>query len=502
MTSRFLQHSILPSLLCLVMATNIACKSENFGKTPGSSTSNLNTEETPAPKLEEPSQVIPRIEYPGDQSNFGKFEVGEEASIATDVTGTYLSIPKGILEVGTAIAIRISEKVLDSAVQSLKIVIPKKTLTTDDNLVVIYRMSSQTGENYYGVIPKKDLEVRENSVAFQPKGLGVYQAATTPIFIGEGRQVPILGTANGPRLALVTTYDTPGLANDIHIQNGSTAYVADGNGLEVLNWSQASGFTPNTRLASPANLSTIHGVGNRLYLTAGASGVGTVDVSQSLSLQLVDSRGVTNGIAVSGNLRNMYISQERSVDAQSLPGITRFDIQQNLPRYEVTGNVGGDQAPQNTFAIQIQGLVAFALSRTGLYSFDITQNDRINPLGVLALNGTAERLCLSSNRAYVIEKSTGVSAVDILDPVAPKILSQLSLPQAIDLVVKDRYLIVVDSYRKVKLIDIGDPSHMLVLHELTISGMPTKVRVFGDFIFVTMGDTGVAVLNIVLPSGT
>ena len=499
--SRFLQHSVLPSLLCLVMATNIACKSENFGKTPGSGTSNLNTQEATTPKVEEPSPVIPRIEYPGDQSNYGKFEVGEEASIATDVTGAYLSIPKGILEVGTAIAIKINEKVLDSVVQSLKIVIPKKTLTSDDNLVVIYRLSSENGESFYGVIPKKDLEVRENSVAFQPKGLGVYQAATTPTFIGEARQVPILGTQNSPRLTLVSTYDTPGLANDILIQNGNTAYVADGNGLEVLNWSQTSGFTPNTRLASPANLSTIHGVGNRLYLTAGASGVGTIDVSQPLSLQFVDARGVTNGIAVSGNLRNMYISQEKSIDAQSRAGITRFDIQQALPNYEVTGNVGGAQSPQNTSAIHIQGLVAYTVSRTGFYSFDITQNDRINPLGVLAMNGTAERLCLSSNRAYIIEKSTGVSAVDILDPTAPKILSQLSLPQAIDLAVKDKYLIVVDSYRKVKLIDIGDPSHLLILSELVISGMPTKVRVFGDFIFVTMGDTGVAVINIVLPSG-
>ncbi|WP_141730785.1 hypothetical protein [Oligoflexus tunisiensis] len=496
---KLVHRRTLASLFC-VAALGIACKNENFGKTPSSNNDNKNlapAEATKAPGSEK--EIIPRVEYPGgDPSDFTNFEVGEEASIATDITGTYLSIPKGIVEAGKAIAIRTKEKVADAAVQAVKVVIPKNAVPSEENMVVLYHMTSEKGESFYGLIPKKDLEIKENSVTFHPKGLGVYQAAVLPVLITEPRQVPVLA-ANGPRLKLLSTYNTTGIAQDI-VLDGATAYVADGTGVEVLNWSPAAGLSANTRVAGTGNINSILLASRRIYVAAGNAGLGVIDLANPATMQMADARGVTNGIAVAENFNNIYLTQEGSGDEESPAGISRFDIQQLQPSYETTGSLGSEENPQNAYAIQISGTVAYGLSRTGLYSFDITQNDRINQMSQIPLDGSAEKLLFHANRIYTAEKSTGITAVDAINPAALSVLGRLALPQVLDIAASGKYLIAVDALRKVSLIDIADPSHPLVLNQLTLAGLPTRVRVFGDTIFVTMGDTGVAVLALETPT--
>jgi hypothetical protein len=62
-----------------------------------------------------------------------------------------------------------------------------------------------------------------------------------------------------------------------------------------------------------------------------------------------------------------------------------------------------------------------------------------------------------------------------------------------------KYLVAVDAVRKVSLIDISDPAHPLILNQMQIAGLPTRIKIFGDSIFITMGDTGVAVMAIETP---
>jgi hypothetical protein len=48
----------------------------------------------------------------------------------------------------------------------------------------------------------------------------------------------------------------------------------------------------------------------------------------------------------------------------------------------------------------------------------------------------------------------------------------------------------------VSLIETSDPTRLTVLNTFKVQGVPTRVRVFGDFIFVTTGADGVEVLKI------
>lgn len=480
------------------MLLTVACKNENFGKTPSSNSKSVNPEPSTKTPTAAPKDAIPRVEYPGgDPSDFTNFEVGEEASIATDITGTYLSIPKGILEAGKAIAIRAQEKVTDAMVQSIKLVVPKNALPSENNLVVLYQMTTEKGEAFYGLIPRKDLEVKADSISFQPKGLGVYQAAMAPVLIPEARQVPLL-TVNTPRLKLLFSYNTPDIASDIVI-DGTAAYVADGNGIEILNWSAANGLSANTRVNGTGTINSIIKAGSRFYVAAGAAGLGVLD-PLNLTLQMTDARGVTNGIAVAANLNNIYVTQEATGDNGTRPGISRFDIQQAQPRYEVTGALGPDDSTPNAFAIQISGTVAYGLCRTGISSYDITQNDRINLMSRVELDGSGEKVLFHASRLYVAEKSTGIMSVNALNPSTLSILGRLSLPQVLDMAATGKYLVAVDAVRKVSLIDISDPAHPLILNQMLVAGLPTRVKIFGDFIFITMADTGVAVVAIETPA--
>jgi hypothetical protein len=325
----------------------------------------------------------------------------------------------------------------------------------------------------------------------------VYQAAVLPVQITEPRQVPVLA-ANSPRLKLLSTYDTSGIAHDI-VLDGATAYVADGSGVEVLNWSPTAGLSANSRVAGTGNINSILLARRRIYVAAGNAGLGMIDLANPVSMQMTDARGITNGIAVAENFNNLYLTQELSNDGGSRAGISRFDIQQLQPNYETTGTVGSEENEQNAYAIQIAGTVAYALSRTALYSFDINRNDRINQMSQIPLDGSAEKLLFHANRLYTAEKSTGITTVDASNPAALSVLGRLALPQVLDIAALDRYLIAVDALRRASLIDITDPSHPLVLNQLTLTGLPTRVRVFGDAIFVTMGDSGVAVLALETP---
>jgi hypothetical protein len=199
-------------------------------------------------------------------------------------------------------------------------------------------------------------------------------------------------------------------------------------------------------------------------------------------------------------LNNLYLTQEATGDNGTRAGISRFDIQQAQPRYEVTAPLGPDDATPNAFAIQISGTIAYGLSRTGISSFDIAQNDRINLMSRLGLDGSGEKVLFHANRLYVAEKSTGIMAVNALNPSALSILGRLSLPQVLDMAATGKYLVAVDAVRKVSLIDISDPAHPLILNQMQISGLPTRVKIFGDYIFITMGDTGVAVMALETPA--
>jgi hypothetical protein len=480
-----------------LLASFFACKNDGLERKGGVSSKTSNTKQVyQSPEaIETQAKKIPRIEYPGDPSQFPPLEVGEEASIATDITGTYLTLPKGLTEAGQAVAIRSAAKISDTMLQTVKVVLPKSKLSSEENLVVIYRMTNDKGENFVGLIPRKDLEIEDHAVTVHPRGLGVYQAAVTPVFVGDERKVPLLD-ANAPRLRHASTYNTSGNALDIHL-DGNTAYVADGDAVEVLNWSPTSGLTANTRVPGTGTINAILKGGNRIYVAAGTAGLGVIDVPQGLTLQMADARGITNGIAAAVNLNNIYLTQESTGANGSRAGISRFDIQEAEPNYEVTGNVtppGGN--PQIPYGIQIAGTVAYTISRSGVYTYDITQNDRMNLIGQLSLNGTGEKLTLQGTRIYAAERSEGVIAVDASNPRSLVVLNRLNLPNVIDVSSNGSFLVAIDTNRKVSLIDISDPSHMLLLSQLTLPSLPTRVKKFGDIIFATMGEGGVAVLTI------
>lgn len=120
----------------------------------------------------------------------------------------------------------------------------------------------------------------------------------------------------------------------------------------------------------------------------------------------------------------------------------------------------------------------------------------MNLIGQLSLNGTGEKLTLQGTRIYAAERSEGVIAVDASNPRSLVVLNRLNLPNVIDVSSNGSFLVAIDTNRKVSLIDISDPSHMLLLSQLTLPSLPTRVKKFGDIIFATMGEGGVAVLTI------
>ena len=448
---------------------------------------------------EKPSRTIPRVEQ-ADGTAASGFEVSEEASIATDITGTYLSIPTGIKAAGKATKLQTASLAPDSEFGALRLVLPRESVEDDSKLVVLYHVTRENGKNYVGLIPKSQLELARDSVRVQPRAQGVYQTAILPVFLGDPRETEVPQAPAGPKLVKHSSYNSQGTARDLVLVNGTTAYLADTNGLEALNWSPTLGLKLSYRVEAAGNASVqaVLSMPSKIYVAAGPAGLGLLDLERTnKSLSFWPTRGITNGLASAPNPDTVYTSQEAVPnDSQTSAGLSRVNIGESTPAYETTESVVEGNTGTPYYSLQIRNSTAYTIGRRALHVYDITNNDRIVGLDLLSLDSQADRLVLQDDRAYVVDKQSGIIVVDVTVSTDLRRVSTMSLPNLVDLAVMGRYLIAADSMGSVSLIETSDPTRLTVLNTFKVQGVPTRVRVFGDFIFVTTGADGVEVLKI------
>lgn len=118
-----------------------------------------------------------------------------------------------------------------------------------------------------------------------------------------------------------------------------------------------------------------------------------------------------------------------------------------------------------------------------------------NPAG--ALNG-AENLAVAGTTVYVC-CDAGLVAVDITDPLLPKVLATVAMNKPTSVAVQFRYAFVTDA-DGLKVVDITMPNRMQKVGVLVPLADARNVYVARQYAYVGAGQEGVAIIDVTIPT--
>jgi hypothetical protein len=111
-----------------------------------------------------------------------------------------------------------------------------------------------------------------------------------------------------------------------------------------------------------------------------------------------------------------------------------------------------------------------------------------------------DEIALDGDCMYVIDTDYGLSSWDISDPLAPKWLTRINLPDTgNEIEIKGDYAYVACSFNGLLIIDISNPRSFEIVHTVPPVDWASDVFISGNYAFMTTSSTGVKVIDITVP---
>ena len=111
-----------------------------------------------------------------------------------------------------------------------------------------------------------------------------------------------------------------------------------------------------------------------------------------------------------------------------------------------------------------------------------------------------DEIALDGDYMYVIDTDYGLSSYDITDPLAPKWLTRISLPDTgNEICIKDDYAYVACSFNGLLIVDISNPMSFEIVHSVAPGNWASDVFISGNYAFMADSSAGVRVIDITVP---
>lgn len=310
---------------------------------------------------------------------------------------------------------------------------------------------------------------------------------------------------------------TAGWTKAIAAANGLAYIASHTSGLHIFDLNGADG---PAMVGSLTDLDTAHnneralGIavrGPQVFVGACSSGLVVVDVSDPTTPVVVGSAQSPDVGGIEGCEEDVFLDGQNAFTKMDGPswalGMSIFDIGvPALPEWQS----GIRFANQKVGAVAAEGNLAFVgYSQVipGLTVVDISDPTAPDPLGWVSLPAIPGGIALLAQKVLVADYAAGLLVIDVSTPSQPQEIASLDPPfhAYSDVVVRDDIAYVADfqthtSDRNfVRAIDVSD-----VLNPQEIAAVPIPVAVpatyaqlavDGDFVFVTLGDSGFRVLQ-------
>lgn len=287
------------------------------------------------------------------------------------------------------------------------------------------------------------------------------------------------------------------------VLNGGYAYVADyTGGLRVFRAAGADtslvGVLPPIGSARPVDLA-LDAAQSLLYLASGPAGIEIVDVANPANPLRIGSLAVP-GLASAVSIVNastVAVARRGGISA----GVTFVDVSTpTSPASRGSVNSPSIQAPA---ALAVRDTVLYvADEQLGLLSVRFGNLDAPATLGFPSGSG-ARDLDLQGNLLLVASRSRGLQVVDVFDPVAPLLRSEVSLPTMFGVARQGSMAVGCLGAAGVALVDVSIPASARLRSIVSAPGLPRDAAWSGDSLLIA-GGTSVEriLLSTTLPAAT
>jgi hypothetical protein len=295
----------------------------------------------------------------------------------------------------------------------------------------------------------------------------------------------------GNKKAILGSVDTPGYARGVTVV-GSTAYVADGSGLQVIDISNPENPQIIGAVDTPDLAWDVTVVGSTAYVADWNSGLQVIDISNPESPQIigaVDTPDLAYGVIVVGD--TAYVADRHG-------GLQVIDIS-NSASPKIIGSV---DTPGGAFGVTVVGSTAYvAAYSSGLHIIDISSPASPQIISSVDTPGNAWDVIVVNSTAYVADQSGSLQVIDISSPASPQIVGAMDTPDsARGVVVVGDTAYVADESGSLQVIDISSPASPKIIGSVDTPGSAVGVTVVDDTAYVADWDSGLQVIDISNPA--
>ncbi len=262
-------------------------------------------------------------------------------------------------------------------------------------------------------------------------------------------------------------YDPPCSADAVFVKE-NYAYVLDKNGpkegMNIINLDPQTGYQLTGHIETPGNATAVQVLDSHAYIADGPAGISIYDISDNGAPQMSGSETVSGN----SNISNIKIYKD----------YTATDTSESTTLY---------------FTDIHNGLFIANLDSPGEIS--VTGNFQVeNALAVEIFIPDSE----TPDRYALVVNNTGLSIIDVTDPSAPFLVSEIATPgQALDVGIKDRFAVVADGDQGIVLIDITDLENPILTVTYDTEGTAEAISIDQAYIHTAAGINGIQVLGIV-----
>lgn len=309
-------------------------------------------------------------------------------------------------------------------------------------------------------------------------------AGLTLFFIIFGVTVAAADEIN---ITLVSTFETDGQASDIDLKS-NYAYIADSeNGLVIVDVSDPSSPVLAGRSDVNGSADNVAVEGDYAYVTDENNGLRIIDVSHP-SLPVLVGNYDTGGTA-----RGLAVSQNHAYVADGSNGLVVINVSDPTSPI-LAGNFS--QPGFRAFDVAVENDYAYVASDSGLFTFDVNNPESpaltgTNNPGFYVMDFQYEAITVSDNRTYSIDSYNRLFIDDIGDPSSPVTYKNstecspaASTPGTnVGVVVLDNYAYAGSEH--FGIVNVSDPSSPFIAGYYDTEGAACSVAVSGDYAYVT-----------------
>lgn len=300
----------------------------------------------------------------------------------------------------------------------------------------------------------------------------------------------------GPEISMI---NTPGCAQDICI-SGEYAYVAGGeSGLQVL---YTDGFGEESLVGSfliepPGFAEGIYVEGSYAYLAVHGASLYAIDISDPEYPEEI-------GFCSTQGAEDVSVSGSYAFVADGQAGVVVIDI--STP--SELSIVGSFDTEGYAEGICIESSYAYiADGAQGFCILDISDPQNPSLAGSLDTPGYAYDINVSGDYAFIADGEHGFLVADIADRTAPSPISSVNLSGVVSALYIQpwcsyEYIYITvqdDEASSMYVLDITTPYNPLFIDHYEISGHANNISIIGPYAYMTLGETGVQVLQLSVP---